>query len=145
MEPMTPALPEYIRAFVYAPGTVIREYQRENRANPIPDIVQLIIRELGIPAIERYERARSRRWPYRRNLNTPRPRPLPEIDGMPDAIPTKSSRYLFYGRRYHTLPDPERYFAPVGIWDTASDDEADIVHPRGPTVTSSTTLRTESD
>ncbi|TEB28819.1 hypothetical protein FA13DRAFT_1711523 [Coprinellus micaceus] len=119
LEPMTPARSEYLKAYVYAPGTVIREFQRENRENPIPSIVHKIIEELGVASVERFERARSRKWPYPRNVNATKPQPLPNVVGMPQPIPDGSSRYLVYGRQVPSGQTPRRALPPVGLWDIA--------------------------
>ena len=134
MEPLTPSLPEYIKANVYVPGAVIREIERRGGENPVPDIVQVIIRELGVPTVERFDRIRALLWPFRRNTDIPKPRPLPEMHRMPMAIPANSSRYLFYGRNLHTLPDPTAYFAPFNEWDVNPyrEDDAMDVEESGP-------------
>lgn len=125
LEPLSPPLPEFIKAYVYAPGTVIREIEREGRENPVPDIVQMIIRELGVSTVGRFDRARKRLWSFPVNGSAPRPRPLPDIDGMPDPIPEGSARYTIYGRRLRTQPDPISYFA-IGRGTPTIEDDEDI-------------------
>ncbi|KAJ2920123.1 hypothetical protein MD484_g280, partial [Candolleomyces efflorescens] len=111
------ATPEYIKANVYAPKTVIREIEAQGHPNPIPDIVQTVIREIGVPTVRRFDRARERHWGHQRKNIQP-PKPLPELTGMPSPIPAGSCRYVFYGKKLHTMPDPSAYFAS----DTPTDE-----------------------
>lgn len=123
LEPLSPPSAEFIKAHVYVPGTILREFERENRSNPLPDIVQMIIRELGVSTVERFDRARKKLWDFPVNRNAPRPRPLPEIEGMPMAIPAGSNRYTFYGHRIKTQPDPNAYFAIDSDLPPTGDDD----------------------
>lgn len=134
--PGSPATPEYIKANVYIPKMVLREIERQGRPNPVPDIVQTIIRELGVPTVTRFERAREKHWPYRRG-RIPPPQTLPQVDGMPMPMPAGSSRYLFYGRRLRTMPDPTAYFAsdhPSDETDFDPDDPESFFTRTNPTI-----------
>lgn len=123
LEPLAPASPEFIKANVYVPGTLLREFKKEKRANPVPDIVQIIIREMGVSTVERFDRARKRQWNPPRNASAPRPHPLPDLEGMPLPIPENSSRYTFYGRRLRSQPDPISYFDLDPGTPTATDED----------------------
>lgn len=106
--PNTPASPEYIKAYSYFPGTILKEVTAEGDPERIDDIVQTIIRELGVPTMKRFERAFKKAWTTLPGVKLPsssRPRPLPQIQGLPHPVPSRSCRYLFYGRE-----------APVGAF-----------------------------
>ncbi|RXW12533.1 hypothetical protein EST38_g13321 [Candolleomyces aberdarensis] len=122
--PGSPPTSEHIKANVYIPKVVLKEIERQGRPNPVPDIVQTVIREIGEPTVVRFERAREKRWAYKRG-QIPTPRPLPQIDGMPMPMPAGSSRYLFYGRGLRTMPDPTAYFASDLPSDEADFDPED--------------------
>ncbi|KAF6758162.1 hypothetical protein DFP72DRAFT_1064888 [Ephemerocybe angulata] len=121
LEPGTPALAEHIKANAYIPGPVLREIERsEYGSNTVPEIVQTIIREIGVPTVRRFDRARAKLWKFPRWGGAPIPRPLPEINGMPHPIPDDSSRYTFYGKRLRVLPSPDEYFR--GDSESEEDD-----------------------
>ena len=126
--PETPAKPEYVQAYVYAPKGIMGEIERNGGTNPVPSLVQIIIRELGVPTLEKFDRARAKIWNFPRNENAPPPLPLPKQEGMPMAIPDGSSRYLFYGQKVRSMPDPSAYFGMEGYVGDKSqllDDDSD--------------------
>jgi hypothetical protein len=100
-----------MKAHVYVPSTVLREIETSGRSNPVPELVQCIIRELGVPTVQRFDRARRTAWPNGKQKSLQIPRPLPENLGMPPSIPDRSCRYHFYGHKVKPTPDPEAYFA----------------------------------
>lgn len=100
-EPNTPPAPEYIKAYTYFPGTILKEVMAEGDPERIDDIIQLVIRELGVPTVKRFERAFKRAWaslPGTKIPSTSIPRPLPSMQGIPRPVPDRSCRYLFFGR-----------------------------------------------
>ncbi|KAJ3549388.1 hypothetical protein NMY22_g900 [Coprinellus aureogranulatus] len=103
-EPGTPASMEYVKAHAYFPGSIVNELEQEDKSDTISDLMQVIIQELGVPTLRRYERAMSKNWKGLRKITEP-PRPLPEIRGIPESIPYNSSRYTFYGRRMDRRSD----------------------------------------
>ncbi|RXW15801.1 hypothetical protein EST38_g10046 [Candolleomyces aberdarensis] len=109
--PGTPARPEFLKANVYVPSTVIREIESKGRINPVPEIVRMLIRELGVPTVQRYDRIHAVVSP-RKDTVMKTPKSLPIVEGMPLAIPENSCRYLFYGRAVDQHPNPSSYFAP---------------------------------
>lgn len=102
VEPGTPASPEFIKAHVYIPGTIVTEMERGGGLNTVPDLLQVIIRELGVPTLTRFNRLRKKFWKFASQLTVPRTRPLPIVVGMPVPIPSGSARYTFYGRRFES-------------------------------------------
>lgn len=98
-EPGTPASEDYVKAYAYIPESIVSEVHEGNNRETIPDLIQVVIRELGVPTLRRFKRAITKSWKGTRRESSILPRPLPEIRGMPDAIPYDSSRYLFYGRK----------------------------------------------
>ena len=100
--------------------------EAEGDAERIDDILQVIICELGVPTIKRFERSIKKKWEshLRRIMASPsyKPRPLPDICGMPRSIPDNSCRYLFYGRVVSpgvvsTLQDIERHLCQQSLQD----------------------------
>lgn len=98
-EPGTPASEEFVKVFTYFPGSIRREVEASGHADTIPDLIQVIIRELGVPTLRSFERAVKRLWKRPRRTITSTCRPLPEVRGIPAPIPLDSSRYIFYGRK----------------------------------------------
>lgn len=139
MEPNTPASPEFIKAFSYFPGTILREVTAEGVADTIDDIIQIIIRELGVPTVRRFERALKDTWSHLANAKPSSatvPRPLPDVRGVPQPIPDNSCRYLFYGRSIPVnaltdLRDIERHLQQQSIVD---DEGVPVSRPSGSSV-----------
>lgn len=117
MEPGTPALPEYIKAHVYLSPATMQEIKDKTDHNPVPDVVQTIITEIGVPSVERFDRCRKKSK-YYRPYRGPAPLPLPVIEGLPDPIPANTGRYQFYGHRKARQPDPSTYFANSYVSET---------------------------
>lgn len=134
MEPNTPAAPEYIKAYSYFPSTILKEVTSQGDADIIDDIVQIVIRELGVPTVRRFERALKKTWNHianTRNISSVHVRPLPEVKGIPNPIPDGSSRYLFYGRSmpvgtFSALRNIEKHMHRQTLDDDKAKEEVDI-------------------
>ncbi|KAF6745498.1 hypothetical protein DFP72DRAFT_1077463 [Ephemerocybe angulata] len=112
LPPGSPSRPEHIKAYVYVPKAVLMEIESKGLPNPVPGIVQSVIKGLGVPTASRYDRARKKVWKTSRRPVLPVPRALPRLEGMPMPIPDGSSRYLFYGQA-------EAFFHNAGSYLTA--------------------------
>ncbi|KAF6746284.1 hypothetical protein DFP72DRAFT_855544 [Ephemerocybe angulata] len=123
LPPGTPANVEHLRAFVYVPRSVIQETEAREGGNPVPELVQTVLRELGPPTANLFDRARRRYWPSASTRTDPRSKPLPCIVGMPIPIPEGSSRYLFYGIKDEPSVTPSAYFALHSDTQAHGEDE----------------------
>lgn len=124
-EPGTPASEEYVKAHAYFPGSIVGELAQQNRTDSIPDLMQAIIRELGVPTLRRFERCVAK---LRKGVRRPRatlPRPLPEIEGIPDSIPYGSSRYVFYGRKLRGWNDEYQGYGTKEGAESSKEDQCD--------------------
>lgn len=121
-EPGTPALEEYVKAYAYFPTTILNEIEVENHPNTIPDLIQLIVRELGVPTLRQFERIVKHLWKGAKGSAHTPPRPLPIVDGIPEPIPYNSSRYLFYGRKMHTREEELQRYGMISGGDNETGD-----------------------
>ena len=94
--PNAPRRPEHVKADVYFPGYLIEE---DPRISPIvSELVQRYIADIGIPVIERWERCARTLWPLTQGEGHRVPPPYPSQPTQPDAIPRKSSTFVYHGR-----------------------------------------------
>ncbi|KAF6743181.1 hypothetical protein DFP72DRAFT_1047728 [Ephemerocybe angulata] len=142
LPPGSPSRPEYIKAYVYVSKAVLMEIESKGLPNPVPGIVQSVIRDLGVPTATRFDRARQKVWKTLRRMKPPTPRSLPRIEGMPMPIPDGSSRYLFYGHEEAFFQDLALYIAPVEQDKGEGDEGSYNAHLRS---VSSTTLASDVD
>ncbi|KAF6742487.1 hypothetical protein DFP72DRAFT_1081881 [Ephemerocybe angulata] len=143
LPPGSPSQPEHIKAHVYVPKAALMEIELKGLANPVPGIVQMIIKEIGVPTVSRYDRARQKYWGTSRRTTLPIPRSLPLVEGMPKPIPDGSSRYLFYGQEETLFQDPASYLASGRSGSDVETDEGTYDTLRRSV--SSTTLASDVD
>ena len=94
--PGSPNLPEYVKANVYFPDHMVRE--EPYTSTVVSNIVQLFIRDIGIPTIKRFDRCARLLWnkpPY----SGPIPPPYPIKTTSPFASPPASSVFTYYGKQ----------------------------------------------
>jgi hypothetical protein len=94
--PNAPRRPEHVKADVYFPGYLIEE---DPRISPIvSELVQRYITDIGIPVIERWERCARTLWTLTQGDGHRIPPPYPSQPMQPNAIPRKSSTFVYHGR-----------------------------------------------
>lgn len=125
---------------MYFPGSIVSEIEDGGSPNTIPDLMQLIIRELGVPTLRRFERAVRSLWSGSKRVGSGAARPLPVMMGIPEPIPYNSSRYMFYGRKMHTRDEELRRYGMDPVEDEVQKVETDVSWPSQATLSSTSAL-----
>jgi hypothetical protein len=89
-----PALPQFIKAHVYLPPTLVEEIPDAHQ--PISSIIQSFIENLGILTIKRWKRAGCKhRWPLDQPSHVYEPAFVTHAPVPPPTSPS-SSHYIFH-------------------------------------------------
>jgi hypothetical protein len=93
-----PALPQFIKAHVYLPPNLIEEIPDSHQ--PISSIIQLFIKNLGIPTIKRWKQAgHNCRWPLDQAGHAYEPALIMHALVLPPTSQS-SSHYIFHGHPF---------------------------------------------
>jgi hypothetical protein len=122
--PNAPALPEYLKAHVYLPPSLVNEFTESHE--PIANIVQTFIESIGVPTVMRWRRAASNNnWSLTQTQSGGLPAPSPlNLPLIPNPTTPTSSYYIFPGHPYRSL----QLNKPSSPSDLRSSSPSNIIH-----------------